>query len=594
MPVPPPLRRRCRPRRPAPRCCAPADAVAAAVRGAWFAGRSASCARTSWPRSPSSAIPAALGGRARWRSTTLAERGRGRRGHAPARAARRRARGLRPPRPPRPLPADPHRRATCDPTRRARWTRGSATWRSRRPARAFAELPGLGPHRRAGLPPRARHDRLGLVRRRTRTRRRCSRPPCATSPPSTRPTSPARRCGRTAGTVCDVAGGTGELLAAVARPAPGAARRARRPPGRARRGARAARRRRPHDLRRRRPVQRHRRRRPTSTSSRTSSTTGTTPPARASSATVRGGDARRRAAARHRAAPARGPRRTRSPRPPTSSMLTQTDGGRERSAAQLQALLARRRPARRARRARRRPRASSRRRLGGVGEGLAGEPGAEVGDADPVIAARASRVAEPMCGRTSRFGASSSGSSGGQRLGVGDVEPGAAEVAGAQRARAARPVDQRPARGVDQQRARLHRAQALDRSARASRRSAARGGETTSAPASAACEVVVAPGVRDLHPEALAAPADRAPDASRPDHQQRLARQPHAEPARRLERPPVARSHRATASGSRRATARISAQARSAVASVSTSGVRPTAMPRAAHASRSMLSVPTA
>jgi hypothetical protein len=61
-----------------------------------------------------------------------------------------------------------------------------------------------------------------------------------------------------------------------------------------------------------------------------------------------------------------------------------------------------------------------------------------------------------------------------------------------------------------------------------------------------------------------------------------------------LPRAPLALAHVALALGSRRAAASSSAKARSAVASVSTSGVLPTGMPRAAAASRSMLSVPTA
>ena len=83
-------------------------------------------------------------------------------------------------------------------------------------------------------------------------------------------------------------------------------------------------------------------------------------------------------------------------------MLTQTDGGRERSVAELQALL-------RAGRARRPVLSSAPGPAPGsgrVGQRLAGEAGAQVGDGQ-IASSRCAprRVAEPTWGRTSRFGA---------------------------------------------------------------------------------------------------------------------------------------------------------------------------------------------
>ena len=65
-------------------------------------------------------------------------------------------------------------------------------------------------------------------------------------------------------------------------------------------------------------------------------------------------------------------------------------------------------------------------------------PASRLSTASSAIRSRAARVAEPMCGTTIRFGASSSGSSARQRLGIGDVERGAGDLAGAQRVAAAR------------------------------------------------------------------------------------------------------------------------------------------------------------
>ena len=75
------------------------------------------------------------------------------------------------------------------------------------------------------------------------------------------------------------------------------------------------------------------------------------------------------------------------------------------------------------------------------------------------IAARVACVAEATCGTTIRLGASSSGSSARQRLGVGHVERGAGDLAVAQGVQQRRLVDDRPARGVHQVGVGLHRGQ---------------------------------------------------------------------------------------------------------------------------------------
>ena len=79
------------------------------------------------------------------------------------------------------------------------------------------------------------------------------------------------------------------------------------------------------------------------------------------------------------------------------------------------------------------------------------------------IAARAVVVAEPMWGTTSRFGASSSGWSGGSGSGSVTSSAGAGERALVQRVGERVLVDDRAARGVDEDRRRLHGARARRR-----------------------------------------------------------------------------------------------------------------------------------
>ena len=144
-------------------------------------------------------------------------------------------------------------------------------------------------------------------------------------------------------------------------------------------------------------------------------------------------------------------------------------------------------------------------------------------------------------------------------------------------------VDDRPARGVDEDRGRLHRGQGAGvdqmgrlRCQRAVQRDDVGGGEQLRQ-ARSPCST----RVDDLHAEALGASRDRVADPAQPDDAEHGAVELEAQvtpaaPTSASRR----RARRPVASGRRRAAARISANVRSAVAAVSTSGVLPTAMPR--------------
>ena len=239
-------------------------------------------------------------------------------------------------------------------------------------------------------------------------------------------------------------------------------------------------------------------------------------------------------------------------------------------------------------RCRRRRRAACRRRLGVARRGASacrrrrGERGcrrrgrpsraravvrgrADVGDDEQV-----GRVEQRVVGR--------------QRLGVGDVERGAGEPALAQRVGERVLVDDRAARGVDEDRVGLHARErvGVDRGG-GSRSVSGAWSETKSARSSAACEVVAAVDHDDVHLE----PARRA--WRPPGRCARRRRSRASRRGRRRRASPAAptcatgpRGRPGAASGRRRAAASSSAKARSAVASVSTSGVTPTGMPRAA------------
>ena len=213
------------------------------------------------------------------------------------------------------------------------------------------------------------------------------------------------------------------------------------------------------------------------------------------------------------------------------------------------------------------------------------------------IFARVRTVAEPMCGTTSRFGASSSGWSGGS--GSGSVTSSAAPaIVPSCSARRSASWSTTPPRAVltssavgfiALERVASIRCAGLRRQRRVERDEVGAREQLVERHAGRAR------AVDDVHAEALGAARDRLADAAAADDPERRAGELGAEAAGRLPRPPLAA--RAPSRGARqirRASASSSANARSAVASVSTSGVLPTGMPRAAAASRSMLSVPTA
>ncbi len=201
-----------------------------------------------------------------------------------------------------------------------------------------------------------------------------------------------------------------------------------------------------------------------------------------------------------------------------------------------------------------------------------------------------------MWGRTVRFGAPSSGSSAGSGSGVVTSSPAPAISPSSSASRSALLVDEVAARRVDQKRRRLHRRE-LGRADQAAGlpRSAARAGRRSRPRRAAVRARRPRPALRTPHAEALGPPGDRRADravrrrsgSSRRRRRRRASpRAPRSATRRPGPLPPPRRS-----AARRRAAAQRS---RSAVASVSTPGVLPTGMPRRAHSSRSMLSVPTA
>ena len=185
-----------------------------------------------------------------------------------------------------------------------------------------------------------------------------------------------------------------------------------------------------------------------------------------------------------------------------------------------------------------------------------------------------------------------------QRLGVGDVERGARDLAvDAARARSAvwsttppRAVLTRYAVGFIRASASVPiRWRVAGVSGQCSETKSARSSSSSSG----------TPERRELASTSMPKPSARRATASpirpRPTIPSVAPGEVRAEPGRGLPRAPARpRAPAAAPSGIRRASASSSAKARSAVASVSTSGVLPTGMPRSAAASRSMLSVPTA
>ena len=232
-------------------------------------------------------------------------------------------------------------------------------------------------------------------------------------------------------------------------------------------------------------------------------------------------------------------------------------------------------------RRRRRARRSSRR----VGHGLA-RRGRRAGcrPRGRPCAARVAWVAEPMCGTTSRFGALQQRVVGGQRLGVGDVEPGAGDLRRrAARARARRWSTIGAARGVDEDRGGLHPLErgGVDQVAGLGRQRACAGRRSRrarAAPSSGVSRVW-----STLHVEARRPLRDRLADAPGADDARawRRGRRGRASRSGSQVRHVAARATSAAASGGGARRRACSAKARSAVASVRTSGVMPTGMPRA-------------
>ena len=166
------------------------------------------------------------------------------------------------------------------------------------------------------------------------------------------------------------------------------------------------------------------------------------------------------------------------------------------------------------------------RRVDLVGHRLAVEPGQQVLDGERRPSARApTRVAEPMCGATIRFGAWQQRIVGGQRLGVGDVERGAGDLPVVQRLRERLVVDDRAARRVDQDRGRLHQRErvGVDQVAGAGvSGSGSRRSPSGAAGARGRCRRPSA-AARHLHPEAGGAPGDRLADPPEADDPERRA-----------------------------------------------------------------------
>ena len=217
----------------------------------------------------------------------------------------------------------------------------------------------------------------------------------------------------------------------------------------------------------------------------------------------------------------------------------------------------------------------------------AGERGEQVvdGELGHPLAGGVRRRADVRA-RRSGSGRSSSGSSRGSGSGsvTSSAAPAICAVASACAQRLL--VDDRPARGVDQDRGAAHLRErcGVDQVAGlGSQRAVQRdevGRSSSGISASRSRSRALAWITVISKPRALA--GDRAADPPQADDPERRAVDLGAEVAPGLPGAPVARrGRRSIASGSLRAAASSSANARSAVASVSTSGVLPTGMPRA-------------
>ena len=131
---------------------------------------------------------------------------------------------------------------------------------------------------------------------------------------------------------------------------------------------------------------------------------------------------------------------------------------------------------------------------------------------------------------------------GGERLGVGDVERGAADVSAFERASQCLLVDDLATGGVDQDRGRLHRVQ-LGLADQAFGVASQRHVEADEVGLSQrAVEVVVAADLDDAHVEPARALGDGCADAAGADDRQRRAVDVDPDPALRLPRPPLARA----------------------------------------------------
>ena len=159
-----------------------------------------------------------------------------------------------------------------------------------------------------------------------------------------------------------------------------------------------------------------------------------------------------------------------------------------------------------------------------------------------VMRSRADQVAEPMCGTTSRFGACHSGSSAGSGSGVvtSSAAPAIWPVCSASRERLA--VDDRAARGVDQDRGRLHQREGLGADQVAGARGQRQVDRDEVRAAQQVLEVVLVArlGREHLHAEAGGAARDRLADAAEADDPERRAGDVGAEEAAGIPGVPLA------------------------------------------------------
>ncbi len=171
------------------------------------------------------------------------------------------------------------------------------------------------------------------------------------------------------------------------------------------------------------------------------------------------------------------------------------------------------------------PRLDGHPRVAGWGIGRPASAASRLSTAIAAIRSRVATVAEPMWGRTTRFGAVSSGSSAGS--GSGSVTSSAAAAIAPPRSAAARATWSTigAAGGVHEDRARAHRGERVrvDQVARP-RASAGRGALTTSARASAAWRSSSRPTGSISIPKAAARCGDGAADPPEADDRQARAR----------------------------------------------------------------------